>query len=121
MTDTNPLVGVLLRDLITSQRPASANTMTVGISFQHRNLRRGVTQKHPIYSAGGSQNATSMADKSIVDLSPLQQISGGHWASPRGPQNEMNIPVPTQEQRTTPPSTRRQGAEDDSVLPQLTY
>lgn len=121
MTDTNPLVGVLLRDLITSQRPASPNTMTVGISFQHRNLRRGGTQKHPIYSAGGSQNATPMADKSTVDLSPLQQISGGHWASPRGPQNEMNLPVPTQEQRTTPPSTRRQGAEDDSVLPQLTY
>ena len=121
MSDTNPLVGVLLHDLITSQRPASPNTVTVGISFQHRNLRRGGTHKHPIYSAGGSLNITSMADKSMVDLSPLWQISGGHWASPRGPQNEMNLPIPTQEPRTTPPSTRRQGAEDDSILPQFTY
>ena len=64
MTDTNPLVGVLLHDLITSQRPTSPNTMTLGISFQHRNLRRGGTHKHPIYSADGSQNVTSMADKS---------------------------------------------------------
>ena len=62
-----------------------------------------------------------MADKSMVDLSPLWQISGGHWASPRGPQNEMNLPIPTQEPRTTPLSMRRQGAEDDLILPQFTY
>ena len=38
--------------------------MTLGIRFQHVNLRRGGTHKYSIYSTDGSQNVTSIADKS---------------------------------------------------------